>query len=275
MTNSEESRYIHTNETMNDKLDPLRRRSSLQSRLSLDQQQEDDLNKNLLARRYSINTTTAGDLFDDDVSVTSFVLPDEAFHYTSVDIFRNICTVSQQETEGINDADDDLIPFTLSSDFDVNPGADAVPNLEPSFPSSENVLHATNDCIPQNTDSKDLTCQNSTPGGAHLHYPPVIPNNIGLPFHQVWSPALYKHPSYRYNTNHIKSERFISHSPRSMCLLESMKKSKKTQDLIRKMKKSLKQMEFTDKDAVQELMYCMQDTKKSRERIHQMILDNL
>jgi hypothetical protein len=55
-------------------------------------------------------------------------------------------------------------------------------------------------------------------------------------------------------------------------LLQSMKQTTRTQDLIRKEKKKIKLHDsFVDKDVLQELMYCMQDSKKSREKLRQFL----
>ena len=51
-----------------------------------------------------------------------------------------------------------------------------------------------------------------------------------------------------------------------------MKQTTRTQDLIRKEKKKIKLHDsFVDKDVLQELMYCMQDSKKSRDKLRQFL----
>ena len=55
-------------------------------------------------------------------------------------------------------------------------------------------------------------------------------------------------------------------------LLQSMKQTTRTQDLIRKEKKKIKLHDsFVDKDVLQELMYCIQDSKKSRDKLRQFL----
>ena len=62
---------------------------------------------------------------------------------------------------------------------------------------------------------------------------------------------------------------------RSRSLLRSMKRTIRTQDRIRKEKKKIKFNDtFVDKDVLQELMYCMQDSKKSREKVRQFLVLN-
>jgi hypothetical protein len=66
---------------------------------------------------------------------------------------------------------------------------------------------------------------------------------------------------------------FLSCSSKS--LLRSMKRTIRTQDRIRKEKKKIKLNDtFVDKDVLQELMYCMQDSKKSREKVRQFLVLN-
>jgi hypothetical protein len=68
---------------------------------------------------------------------------------------------------------------------------------------------------------------------------------------------------------------YSTDSPTSSCrssLLKSMKQTTRTQDLIRKEKKKIKLHDsFVDKDVLQELMYCMQDSKKSRDKLRQFL----
>lgn len=71
-------------------------------------------------------------------------------------------------------------------------------------------------------------------------------------------------------------ELFFLYKQRLQCsgsLLQSMKHTICSQRRIRKEKKNIKLNDtFVDKDVLQELMYCMQDSKKSREKVRQCLL---
>lgn len=282
-----------------DRLDPLRRRSSLTSHLPLDhsqpqttqqQQQQDDHDllhhNNDLLRRYSINYTT-GNLFEDDnVSIALFDMKDdEALNYTRLegDAVTNVCTVSQDEMK--DQVDEDLLPFDLEWLVPEEEEEEDDDTLEHDH---ESVTHPT-DFMPTTfkevSDKKDINLYHQyqnvdlpTPTTG-CHYLPSRSQGYG----SCWSPIPYKPESFtRYSPYDIRYNAFLqlaatSSGTRTLShcydkLLQSMKRTMKTQTQLRKYKMSMKQIKIVDKDVVQELMYCIQDTRKSRERVRNMIL---